>query len=574
MQIKSEHKIELENKIKIVLNELFNALNDAKNNITNEINVIKLKREITPNFDRIDQSIKNIIKLIEEILKIKIDEQTDFLKLNQKYDEIENLINLAVDSINYFKKQEINCINLADDTNKEIYFKLINIIDTLLNKVKYISIYINKVKGIIQLYYNKESFDKNIHDEQKHNSYNFLKKLFDKQIRLKEIIKIDNKQISLDILCSFELSFKTNNNITYREYYDKSLKDNSKLNDIELKEKIVQLFKNTIAYILTRNKFMLNRFSNNHTIHINIINANTQYSGYFSVSKSNIDNTYIMISLKDEIINTIIQNQNLLTESSKSYSSLIHELAHSIDSKLNNDHMNSLRLLLNDSDIYPETYELFELFNIFKAEGFATLIDFLSKNRLNKFNNLIFVNVKEIVGKNFENYKYEFKMTLKSIERIDTKSFFELENKLKKNTLIYIMGRYIAFLVMIYHIINSKNLRSKTVLVKYNKTKNMIAKEPYDDANKLLSDLEKIDLKDIGKYLNHPSTWLIIDESVLSNMTTLFNNMSTPQMFLIYNKVQRELLNENEILSIQYFDYFNRLKKEQFKQLVKEMGFK
>ncbi|MBT5021902.1 hypothetical protein HOK51_11340 [Candidatus Woesearchaeota archaeon] len=423
-----------------------------------------------------------------------------------------------------------------------------------------------------------------------------IKSLFYSFNRVKKVvqIKFGDTQVNLEVLSGFNISrdkifdkilhnyvlegcnnalLKSNLSRSFEKWIFKLKNKKPK----EMEEDLIELITNSLIYCLEKNWKLLRTGRVN--LHVKILPENKMksYLGTYSL-KSTFSDIYISIRLTFGYLENYFLESKYLKEHTEEYNTLIHELTHAYDWRLNTDesHYSFVHNLIG-ADPLPETIVFSEVLASFKEEGLARMSGFLKSKFDGEFRALMFSfdDLFEDIEETKENVNKLFKQA--SSESSNTKVIRKNLKSAIKNGTCHDFGQYMAFIIILGKLFDDWTF---WLCGKYDNMRDITERAinkgyRFDDIVDQFG--WKIIKEDIGKYFKPIKglnfAFLKKDYHKINQLFTLISLMKVPQFFNAYIKSGNKLGINPEPLTPKEFSKLNKQKMKQTQKLIHKMGF-
>ncbi len=425
----------------------------------------------------------------------------------------------------------------------------------------------------------------------------FLSNIFRK--RPKKIFneKIGKANIFLDLRCGFDIDRDTINDRKIRSLInnqidgfisraDQTSKENELYNwflkvkeksKLEIEEGILNIVFNTIVHVLKNNSGLIRASRAN--IYVKILPENViDYKGAIILNKSSASNIFLEIKLTQPYITFYIYNIPILSPNTDEYDTIVHELTHAFDWRLNTDPATEdlVREMIG-KDPLPETIEVASTLSMLRSEGLAELSGFLNSKRSMNMGKILF-SIDDFEPD--ENVRREISEAFSESASLDA-DINDIGLKLgslRRSRTCYDFGRHMIIVILIFSLKNrlsfwlcgNDNMREKVI-------------EEYGEGHqKIESIVEKYGWKEIpaskiNKYFKRGSglNFQINEDDYpyVDQFITKLSLMTTPDFFRGYLNACKDLGIDPSPITPEEFIRFDKDKEHQINKLRKKMGF-
>lgn len=344
----------------------------------------------------------------------------------------------------------------------------------------------------------------------------------------------------------------------------------------DIENDIIELMLNSIEYALSENPKLLR--SSRVNIYSKILNSQNLKNAYgdYNVDKSDSSNIFLRLLIEEGIIYAYLNHLSHLDKRHKQYETIIREMTHSYDYRLNNDQSVSEYASELIGDV-PRS-EIISLLNILctlREEGLARINGYLSAKVSSNFWEIFSF---DELSYSFENAKSNiFSIISKSgEEKITSKNIADDLNNVANNGTCHNYGMYMLLIIFIYK-------ERDNILFFLTPGQNM--RKIFNDNNITIENAEdfirsknwpKVDNDKISPYLKHGAGLSMFSENLpdrLKQIVTLISLMKPADFFKLYIEACKNLNIDPGPLTPESIKHLNVEKTKQFNKVVKEMGF-
>jgi len=361
----------------------------------------------------------------------------------------------------------------------------------------------------------------------------------------------------------------------------------------QIEKDLLALVKNTLLDVLIKNQYLIRASRINLYIHVMPEKKMKDSGGYYRHGKSNFLSVFINLRLAKDFITTylvpeeektpegkiILKHKKTLPLESQPFQTMIHELTHAYDWRLNVDaEENKLASEMIGEEPEPMTLSLFKVLNKCRVEGFADTSEFINSKLHNGLEDLMF---------SFDELAYNLETSKDDIRKVFEEAASEnakIEkvtsglDELSRRGTCYFLGRYMYMIILLSKLVNvfqywmcgKDKMREKALEEQKQGNKDLLMviqkymweRIPFSQA---LHNLKK------GSGLN----FLLTEENkpTLHQWISAFSMMTVSKFFQEYLAACKKLKINPEPLTPENFVKMNNAKTEQGKRLLKSMGF-